>query len=116
MTETLRGTSQEVEELRNEVGRVQGGSLAATKLAVMDEAGDVWYGAQCYMVAYQEHLQRAITTWAWQAKQATIVKQWRWRAIMTRKPDEETRSRVVAKINTLYKLIKARGAGSDYCK
>ena len=114
MAETLRGTSQEVEELRNEVGRVRGGGLAATKLAVMDEAGDVWYGAQCYVVAYQEQRQRAVTTWSEQAKQATIVKQWRWRAIMTRNPDEETRSRAVAKINTLYKLIKDRGAGSDY--
>ena len=35
---------------------------------------------------------------------------------MTKTPDEETRSRAVAKISTLYKLIKDRGAGSDYCE
>ena len=116
VAETIRGTSREVEKMRNEVGRVRGGSLAATKLAVMDEAGDVWYGAQCCMVAYQEQHRRAIKTWSGQAKQATIVKQWRWRTIITRKPGEETRSRAVAKISTLYQLINDRGLGADYCE
>ena len=37
----------------------------------MDEAGDVWYGAQCYIVAYKEQFQRAITRWAHQAEQQT---------------------------------------------
>ena len=37
----------------------------------MDEAGDVWYGSQCYIVAYKEQCQRAITTWVQQAKQHT---------------------------------------------
>ena len=92
MAETIRGTSREVEELRKEVRRVQGEGLAAAKLAVMDEAGDVWYGAQCYMVAYQEQRQRAIATWLGQAKQAMTVKQWRWRSITMTKPDEEMRS------------------------
>ena len=39
----------------------------------MDEAGDVWYGAQCYIVAYKEQCQRAITRWAQQAKQQTSL-------------------------------------------
>lgn len=49
-------------------------------------------------------------------KQATTVERWRWRAIMTRKPDEETRSQAMGKINTLYGLIKDRGAGAEYCE
>ena len=77
IAETLRGTSQEVEELRTEMDILRGGGLAATRLAVIDEADDVWYGAQCYMVAYQEQCQRAITTWSGQAKQATTIGQWR---------------------------------------
>ena len=69
IAEAIRGTNQEVEELRKEVLRAHGEGLAATRLAVMDEAGDVWYGAQCYVVAYQEQCQRAIATWLGQAKQ-----------------------------------------------
>ena len=114
MAETIRGTSLEVEELRKEVLRAHREGLAATKLAVMDEAGDVWYGAQCYMVAYQEQRQRAIVTWLGQAKPAMIVKQWRWRSITMTKPDEETRSRSLGKIETLYQTIRDRGMGADY--
>ena len=89
--------------------------LAATRLAVMDEAGDVWYGARCYMVAYQEQCQRAIATWSGQAKRAggeqarTAIGQWRWKVIMTRKPDEATRPKAMGKINTLHALVKCRG-------
>ena len=106
VAETIRGTSREVEELREEVRRVQGEGLAATKLTVMDEAGDIWYGAQCYMVAYQEQRRTAITIWSGRVRQATIVKQWRWRTITMKKTDEETRLRALAKINTVYIRIK----------
>ena len=68
------------------------------------------------MVVYQEQRQRAITTWSEQVKQAMIVKQWRWRAITMKKTDEETRSRALAKINTLYQTIRDRGMGADYCE
>ena len=50
IAETFRGTSPEVEELRTEMHRALREGLAATRLAVMDEAGDIWYGARprCY--------------------------------------------------------------------
>ena len=75
----------------------------------MDEVGGVWCGERCYIVAHQEQCtcQRAIAAWAWQAKQglaekepaaaaacmrmAIIIRQWRWKEIMTRKPDEATK-------------------------
>ena len=41
----------------------------ATRLAVMDEAGGVWYGTQRYiMVVYKEQCQQAIATWAGRSK------------------------------------------------
>ena len=70
VSEALRGTQQELEELRAEVGRSEKEGLEATRLAVMDEAGDVWYGAQCYMVAYREQCQQAVGAWVKKAKVA----------------------------------------------
>ena len=50
-SEARRVTRQEVGELMLEMGRAQKEGLAATRPVVMDEACDVWYGAQYYMVA-----------------------------------------------------------------
>ena len=66
IADTLRGTCSEVTELKIEIDKAQQEGLAATRLAVMDEAGDVWYGAQCYIVAYKEQCQRAIMRWTQQ--------------------------------------------------
>ena len=35
----------------------------ATLMAVADEAGDVWYGAQCYVIAYAEQAECALAGW-----------------------------------------------------
>ena len=48
--------------------------------------------------------------------EAMIVKQWRWGATTMKKPDEETRSRTLAKINTSHQTIRDRGMGADYCQ
>ena len=50
------------------MGRAGKDGLEATRLAVMDAAGDVWYGAQCYTVAYKEQCQQAIGAWARKTK------------------------------------------------
>ena len=75
VSDALKDTQQELEELRVEVGRTEKVGLEATKLAVMDEAGDVWYGAQCYIMAYREQCQQAVGAWARKARVARVQRQ-----------------------------------------
>ena len=41
---------------------------------IADEAGDTWYGAQCYAVAYKEQVQRVLREWS-SNKQAEVDNQ-----------------------------------------
>ena len=50
------------------------------------------------------------------AEAGKAMKQWRWRTITMKKSDAETRLRALAKINTVYQMIRDRGLGSDYCE
>lgn len=70
MKETVVATGSEMKELFIELDATlqQGFSKSAT--AVADEAGDVWYGTQCYTSAYVDQAHRAVAQWKAQTAQA----------------------------------------------
>ena len=61
--EAMRGTASEMVELFAELAHTTKVGFDTTAMAVADEAGDVWYGAQCYAIAYTEQAGRALTGW-----------------------------------------------------
>ena len=63
LSEAVLGTSAEITELFEELDATQQRGFESTAMAVADEAGDVWYGAQCYAVAYTEQAQRVLRGW-----------------------------------------------------
>ena len=61
--DAVQGTASEMGELSAELKYTTEVGFDATAMAVADEAGDVWYGAQCYAIAYTEQAGRALTGW-----------------------------------------------------
>ena len=59
----MLGTYAEIAELFEELDATQQQGFKDMAMAVADEAGDVWYGAQCYAVAYTEQAQRVLNGW-----------------------------------------------------
>ena len=59
----MLGTETEINELFAELDATRRYGFTNTAMAVADEAGDVWYGAQCYAVAYTEQAQRVLQGW-----------------------------------------------------
>ena len=68
--DAIRSTASEVVELFAELDNAKQHGMAATSLGVADEAGDVWYGARCYAVAYSEQARLAIDDWVANFKQS----------------------------------------------
>ena len=66
--EAVVGTASELSELFAELDYTTTAGFDATAMAVADEAGDVWYGAQCYARAYTEQAARAVAGWKDNAK------------------------------------------------
>ena len=54
--QTLTSTASEIDELFAELDNTPRLGFSATTARVADEAGDVWYGAQCYAAAYAEQM------------------------------------------------------------
>jgi len=63
LSEAVAGTAGEIMELFVELDASQQHGFEDTAMGVADEAGDVWYGAQCYAVAYTEQAQRVLRGW-----------------------------------------------------
>ena len=63
LSEAVLGTAAEITELFAELDATQQHGFEDTAMGVADEAGDVWYGAQCYAVAYTEQAQRVLRGW-----------------------------------------------------
>ena len=63
--QALCGTASEIDELFAEIDGTPQLGFSATAAGVADEAGDVWYGAQCYAAAYTEQVQRVLAGWAY---------------------------------------------------
>ena len=61
--QTLTTTASEIDELFAELDDTPRMGFSATAARVTGEAGDVWYGAQCYAAAYAEQVQRLFTGW-----------------------------------------------------
>ena len=61
--EAVVGTASELRELFAELDCTRTAGFDATAMAVAHEAGDVWYGAQCYARAYTEQAARAVAGW-----------------------------------------------------
>ena len=61
--EAVLDTAAEITELFAELDATQQNSFEDTAMGVADEAGDVWYRAQCYAVAYTEQAQRVLRGW-----------------------------------------------------
>ena len=63
--QALSSTASEIDELFAELDDTPRMGFSATAARVADEAGDVWYGAQCYAAAYAEKVQRVLTGWTY---------------------------------------------------
>ena len=63
MEEAIVGTASEINELFDELDYTKTTGFDATAMAVADEAGDVWYGAQCYAIAYTEQATCDVAGW-----------------------------------------------------
>ena len=61
--DAMQSTASEMSELFAELAYTTKVGFNATAMAVADEAGDVWYGAQCYAIAYTEQAERALAGW-----------------------------------------------------
>jgi hypothetical protein len=61
--DAVQGTASEMGELSAELKYTTEVGFDATAMAVADEARDVWYGAQCYAIAYTEQAGRALAGW-----------------------------------------------------
>ena len=57
---TVKGTLAELEELVEEITAAREKGIADTVQSVMDESGDTYYGAFCYIVAYKENTKSAV--------------------------------------------------------
>ena len=72
MCDTIQSTASEITELFAELGHTRQHGFEAASLGVADEAGDVWYGARCYAVAYTEQAARAMSAWRANFKHALL--------------------------------------------
>jgi len=61
--EATASTASEITELFAELETTTQHGFAHAAMAVADEAGDVWYGARCYAVAYTEQALGALRDW-----------------------------------------------------
>ena len=61
--DAMQGTASEIGELFTELAYTTKVGFDATAMSVAYEAGDVWYGAQCYAIAYTEQAGRALAGW-----------------------------------------------------
>ena len=61
--QTIDSTTSEIAELFMELDDAARLGVSATSARIEDEAGDVWYGAHCYAVAYTEQVQRVLRGW-----------------------------------------------------
>ena len=68
--ETVAATGSEMEELFIELDATLHQGFSESASAVSDEAGDVWYGTQCYTSAYIDQAHRAVSQWKAHATQA----------------------------------------------
>ena len=71
--DATQSTASEVVELFAELDNAKQHGFAATSLGVADEAGDVWYGARCYAVAYSEQARLVIDDWIANFGQTSVV-------------------------------------------
>ena len=69
--QALSSTASEIDELLVELDDTPLVGFSATAARVAGEAGDVWYGAQCYAAAYAEQVQRVLTGWAYNMRAAS---------------------------------------------
>ena len=70
--DAIQATASEVTELFAEFDHTRQHGFEAASLSVADEAGDVWYGARCYAVAYTERAAQAVSTWRANFKHASL--------------------------------------------
>ena len=63
ITDAVQATAAKITELFAELDITTRRGFTYAAMGVADEAGDVWYGAQCYAVAYTEQAQRAVHGW-----------------------------------------------------
>ena len=63
MEDAVLGTAAEITELFAELDITKQHGFEYAAMGVADEAGDVWYGARCYAVAYTEQAQRVLYGW-----------------------------------------------------
>ena len=61
--DATQGTPSEIVELFAELDNTKQHGFGATSNSVADEAGDVWYGARCYAVAYSEQARLVLDDW-----------------------------------------------------
>ena len=62
--QAFNSTASEIDELFAELDDAPHLGFSATAARVAGEAGDVWYGAHCYAIAYVEQVQRVLGGWA----------------------------------------------------
>ena len=67
--QTTRGAASELEELIEQMLLATTVGMADSRDDVMDEAGDTFYGAFCYTVAWKEHTSRAVSEWRTNAQE-----------------------------------------------
>ena len=71
--EATQGTTSEIIELFAELDNAKQHGFDATSLGVADEAGDVWYGARCYDIAYSEQTRLVFDDWVANLRHASEV-------------------------------------------
>ena len=71
--DAIQATASEITELFAEFDHTRQHGFEAASLSVADEAGDVWYGARCYAVAYTEQAARAVGTWRANFKRESLA-------------------------------------------
>jgi hypothetical protein len=69
--DAVQATAAEIAELFAELDITTRRGFTYAAMGVADEAGDVWYGAQCYAVAYTEQAQRVVHGWRANMQQNT---------------------------------------------
>ena len=73
--QTLARMASAMTELFAELDDTTHLGFSATTMRVADEAGDVWYGAQCYAAAYTEQVQRVFAGWTHSMRMCTATAQ-----------------------------------------
>ena len=71
--DATQGTTLEIIELFAELDNTRQHGFDATSSGVADEAGDVWYGARCYAVAYAEQARLVVNDWVANFRRASMM-------------------------------------------